>query len=112
MQYVQESSSPDDEQKAFLLLGILANYNKFEFKNPYRLRLEDFINESTIRKLVDAFATSLSIARNQYVAIQEDKAEGWSISNTLAYIGLGRLVPTQPTALTRAPDVKGDFGTL
>ena len=112
MQYIQDTTSSDDIFNAFLLIGLLANYNKFEFRNPYRLRLEDFVNETTIGYMTNAFRKTTSLLRDQYVAIQEDKTEGWSISSTLTYIGLGVLVPAQPPAPVKASDAKGDFGAL
>ena len=76
-----------------MLLGLLANYNKFEFRNPYRLRLEDFVNEGIIRKIVQGLGDTFSQVRDGYVAIQEDIAEGWTLSNTLAYLSLGLIAP-------------------
>jgi hypothetical protein len=37
--------------------------------------------------------------RDQYVAIQEDVPEVWSIGGTLSYIGLGSLAGAKPTVL-------------
>jgi hypothetical protein len=79
--------------EAFVLLGLLANYNKFEFRNPYRLRLEDFVNEIVIKKTVQCVGTTCLSARAKYTAIQEDLPEGWNISSTLKYFGLGGLNP-------------------
>ena len=78
-------------------MGLLANYNKFEFRNPYRLRLEDFINEGVIQKIVRGLGSAISLSRDSYVAIQEDIAEGWTLSNTLAYLSLGLLAPGKGT---------------
>jgi hypothetical protein len=75
--------------KPFTLLGLLANYNKFEFQNPYRLRLEDFVNEITIKKIIRSVGVTCDDARQKYIAVQDDLPEGWSISNPLSIIGLG-----------------------
>lgn len=75
----------------FTLLGLLANYNKFEFSNPYRLRLEDFVNETTIQKIIRSVGYSCSSSRDRYVAIQDDIPEAWSIGSTLSMIGLGSI---------------------
>jgi hypothetical protein len=77
----------------FALLGLLANYNKFEFQNPYRTRLDDFVNDTIIRKIVLSVGTTCALSRDKYVEIQEDLPEGWSIGNTLAFVGLGALSP-------------------
>lgn len=72
---------------------MLANYNKFEFQNPYQLRLDDFVNESSIQKIVKGVGTSCAALRNGYVAVQDDAPEGWSLINTLMSFGLGSLTP-------------------
>ncbi|KAK4690887.1 hypothetical protein P7C71_g6005, partial [Lecanoromycetidae sp. Uapishka_2] len=96
LDYIQDSDVPELVFKAFLLIGLLANYNKFEYRNPYRLRLEDFVNESAIVKIVQGLGTACSQSRDFYVAIQEDIAEGWTLTNTLAYLSLGLLASTKP----------------
>lgn len=77
----------------FLLLGLLANYNRFEFQNPYHLRLVDFVNESTIQKIVKGIGVSCAALRNGYVAVQDDVPEGWSLTSTLVFFGLRALAP-------------------
>ncbi len=74
-----------------MLLGVLANYNKFEFQNPYRMRMGDFVNENLIRKIIGAVGRTCVSMRDEYVAVQDDSPEEWSVSGTLAYLGLGSL---------------------
>ncbi len=114
MKYIQDSDNPDLSFKAFLLLGLLANYNKFEFRNPYRARLEDFVNETAIQKIVKGLGQACSASRNRYVAIQEDIAEGWNLSSALSYIGLGILAPSKPTPgpVKTSADSREDFSDL
>lgn len=90
--------------KPFLLLGLLANYNKFEFRNPYRLRLGDFVNESAIQKVVYGFGSTCALSRDRYIAIQEDVNEGWTLATTLSYIGLGALAPSKPQTMSMNDD--------
>lgn len=113
-QFVQDSDNPELVFKPFLLLGLLANYNRFEFRNPYRLRLEDFVNESAIQKIARGIGSACSNLRNSYVAIQEDVVEGWTVGSTLAYIGLGMLAPGKGAALAqpKADDLKEGFAQL
>lgn len=77
----------------FVLLGLLANYNKFEFQNPYQLRLDDFVNEVSIQKIAKGVGLSCGALRNGYVAVQDDSPEGWTLISTLIYFGLGVLAP-------------------
>ncbi|KAI9931321.1 hypothetical protein ASPWEDRAFT_22825 [Aspergillus wentii DTO 134E9] len=104
MKFVHESDTPMQVFEPFLLLGLLANYNKFEFQNPYQLRLDDFVNESSIQKIVRGVGISCAALRNGYVAVQDDAPEGWSLISTLIFFGLGAFAPgskdkaTPPTA--------------
>ncbi|KAF7720020.1 Uncharacterized protein PECH_008108 [Penicillium ucsense] len=104
MKYVNDSDNPADIFDPFLLLGLLANYNKFEFQNPYQLRLDDFVNEGSIKKIVKGVGMACGHLRDGYVVIQDDIPEGWTLSNTLGFLGLRALTPgtkgkaSQPTA--------------
>jgi hypothetical protein len=91
--YIQDSDTTSRAFEPFTLLGLLANYNKFEFQNPYRLRLDDFVNEGTIQKIIRSVGNTCAIARGKYVTIQEDLPEGWTFSTTLSMIGLGSVAP-------------------
>ncbi|OJI98504.1 hypothetical protein ASPVEDRAFT_123079 [Aspergillus versicolor CBS 583.65] len=95
MKLVHESEMTMQVFEPFLLLGLLANYNKFEFQNPYQLRLDDFVNESSIQKIVKGVGISCGALRNGYVAVQDDSPEGWSLVGTLIYFGLGVLTPSK-----------------
>ena len=64
------------------------------------MRLDDFVNEGTIQKIIRSVGKTCVTSRGKYIAIQEDLPEGWSISTTLSMIGLGSVAPgaktTQP----------------
>ncbi|KAK4224386.1 hypothetical protein QBC38DRAFT_485601 [Podospora fimiseda] len=94
------SPTPEPEEripKPFMLLGLLANYSKFEFQNPYQLRLNDFVNEQVIKRVVQSVGQTCLKLRNQYIEVQEDLPEGWTLSGTLSgtlnKIGLGVIAP-------------------
>ncbi|KAJ5109026.1 hypothetical protein N7456_005701 [Penicillium angulare] len=93
MKYVHDSDTPMQVFDPFLLLGLLANYNKFEFQNPYQLRLDDFVNESSIQRIVKGVGLACGGLRNGYIAVQDDIPEGWSFTNTLIFFGLRALAP-------------------
>lgn len=80
------------------LLGLLVNYNKFEFQNPYQLRLEDFVNDTVLRKVGIAMSHTVQEIRDDYLGVQDDLPEGWDISSTLTYMGLGRITNGGKTA--------------
>ncbi|ORY63922.1 uncharacterized protein BCR38DRAFT_409334 [Pseudomassariella vexata] len=97
MKFIQDSDMPSRILQPFILLGLLANYNKFEFQNPYQLRLNDFVNEAAIQKIIRCVGQTCRNLRLQYIDIQEDLPEGWSITTTLSMIGLGSIAPgTKP----------------
>lgn len=91
--FIYDSDTISCAFEPFLLLGLLANYNKFEFQNPYRLRLDDFVNEGTIQKIIRSVGATCSNLRTEYVDVQDDLPEGWSISSTLSMLGLSALAP-------------------
>lgn len=94
-----------------MLLGLLANYNKFEFQNPYQQRLDDFVNEATIQKIVKGTGLACVGLRNAYIAVQDDLPEGWTFSNTLIFFGLRVLAPGSKDKATTATadEVKETF---
>ncbi|KAL9620671.1 MAG: hypothetical protein Q9160_004807 [Pyrenula sp. 1 TL-2023] len=92
-QFIHDSDRPESTFYPFLLLGLLANYNKFEFRNPYQLRFEDFVNEATIELLVRGVGSICSQARDAYISIFDDLPEGWNLNSTLVFLGLRVLAP-------------------
>ena len=89
------------------------NYNKFELQNPYRLRLDDFVNDAVIGKIAQGVGRVCMSARDQYVAVQDDLPEGWNLGNTLGYIGFGTLTGKKPAPPTpNAEDAKNLFNAL
>ncbi|KAH8708605.1 hypothetical protein GQ44DRAFT_776972 [Phaeosphaeriaceae sp. PMI808] len=114
MKYVQDCENSTHIIPAFYLLGLLTNYNKFEFQNPYRLRLDDFVNDGIIQKMITSFGNTCLKLRDAYIAIQDDLPEGWTLGSTLTYIGLGALAPgSRPSTPTPAADeTKSLFAAL
>jgi len=105
IKFVQDSESSVQCLEPFALLGLLANYNKFEFQNPYRIRMDDFVNETIIQKILYCIGTTCTMTRDKYIAIQDDSPEEWSIGNTLAAVGLGSLLPgRKPSVPVLTPD--------
>lgn len=112
--YINDTEVSQIGFKAFLLLGLLANYNKFEVRNPYKTRMEDFVNESTISKIVHGFGATCIISRDRYVSVQEDTAEGWTFGTALSYVGLGKLASNKASKPTppKVEDLREIFANL
>ncbi|KAG8162500.1 hypothetical protein KVR01_008265 [Diaporthe batatas] len=94
---IQDASSPSQISNPFMLIGLLANYNKFEFQNPYQLRLNDFVNEDTIQKVIKSVGHTCQSLRDQFLNVQEDLPEAWTLTSTLAMFGLGAIAPGAKT---------------
>ncbi|KFY16941.1 hypothetical protein V492_01003 [Pseudogymnoascus sp. VKM F-4246] len=104
MKFIQDTDSTTRTFEPFTLLGLLANYNKFEFQNPYRLRLEDFVNEAAIQKIITSTGETCSRLRTKYVAVQNDLPEGWSLASAFGMLGLGGLIGAKPAAPVIDPE--------
>jgi hypothetical protein len=114
LKYVHDCDDASEALPAIYLLGLLANYNKFEFQNPYRLRLDDFVNSEIIQNIVKCFGSTCAQLRGEYIAVQDDMPEGWTIGSTLSYIGLGALAPTSraSTPVPAPEEAKSLFAAL
>lgn len=95
-QLIHDLEDPLDAAQPLLLAGLLANYNKFETYNPYHARFADFVNHETIVQICKSIESTCVFLRDEYVAIQDDVPEAWSIGGTLSYIGLGALAGAKP----------------
>ncbi|KAK8148489.1 hypothetical protein G3M48_010024 [Beauveria asiatica] len=93
IKFIQDTQSPAMVLEPLILLSLLANYNKFEFQNPYQLRLNDFINEGAITTIVACIGAACQVLRTDYINVQDDLPEGWTFSNALGMLGLGAIVP-------------------
>ncbi|EGP91136.1 unnamed protein product [Zymoseptoria tritici ST99CH_1A5] len=98
MKLVHQLESPLQASEPLLLTGLLANYNKFEIHNQYRVRFADFVNEETMTKVVQSLAWTSTLLLERYVAILDDTPSTWTIGGTLSYVGLGSLAGTKPAA--------------
>ena len=92
-QSIQDADTPGRIIKPFTLLGLLANYNKFESQNLYQMRLNDFVNEASIQRIILSVGHACRTLRAQYVAVQDDLPEGWSLASTMKMMGLGAIAP-------------------
>jgi len=95
-QLIYDAQNPTDAILPLLLAGLLANYNKFEVRNPYQARFADFSHHDTISKVSICISGTCGILRDRYVAIQNDLPDSWSLGGTLSYVGLGSLAGAKP----------------
>lgn len=69
------------------------------------------MNENTIRRIVQSIGITCSGLRNEYVSVQGDLPEGWNLSSTLNFIGLGMLSRSKTTLLS-PEEMKTRFAAL
>ncbi|RHZ43860.1 hypothetical protein Glove_851g9 [Diversispora epigaea] len=74
--------------EAIVLLVILANYNKYESKNPYLLKISEIKDEIIFQKIVETIGAACLKCRKQYTDIQDDyDTYRNSIHSALSYVG-------------------------
>lgn len=98
MKLVHQLENPLQAAEPLLLAGLLANYNKFEAHNQYRVRFADFVNDSTMQKVVESASWTCTLLRQRYIGIQDDTPTAWSVAGTLSYVGLGSIAGAKPAA--------------
>ena len=58
---------------SFLMLGILANYHKYEARNAMLVRFEDLVDEGTMKRVREAASISLLQARECVVPLVQSE---------------------------------------
>ncbi|GAA6004665.1 hypothetical protein JCM11491_002185 [Sporobolomyces phaffii] len=95
--------------QATLLVGLLAGYKQEGAKNPYAVRIEDFVEEASMIKMIELVTTVLVGSREAYLSVQDDSPPSlissltslvWNV-NKLLYIGnpFAWNLPSLPLAL-------------
>ncbi|KAF3911466.1 hypothetical protein ABW20_dc0105966 [Dactylellina cionopaga] len=107
MKFINDPATSSMSFEPFVLLGVLANYNKFEIQNSYQLRLADFVNEVSIRQIVYTIGAASARCREDYIAVQDDAPEGWSFGSVLSLMGLGGILAATGLAKSRPPSSNG-----
>ncbi|KAF2212353.1 hypothetical protein CERZMDRAFT_68014 [Cercospora zeae-maydis SCOH1-5] len=104
MKLLHQLDDPLQAAEPLLLTGLLANYNKFESNNQYRVRFADFVNEETMIRVIQSMAWTTAVLRDRYVAVLDDTPAGWSLGTTLSYVGLGSLAGAKPAGIALTED--------
>ncbi|KAK4701231.1 hypothetical protein P7C70_g5010, partial [Phenoliferia sp. Uapishka_3] len=82
---VKFMSDPATSPFAFesaLLLGILANFRKYEARNPYLVRIEDFVDEVVMRRIIGVVTAICTQTRQLYTSITDDEPPSFIASLT------------------------------
>ncbi|KAK9363207.1 hypothetical protein V1504DRAFT_438082 [Lipomyces starkeyi] len=95
VQIIYDNATTSHTFEAFVLLGVLSNYDKLEAYNPYQTRLADFVDESVMQKIVVAVGKTCKEAREDYIAIADDAADGFSLESMISsYSGFAKRAKT------------------
>ncbi|GAA6042532.1 hypothetical protein JCM8097_004653 [Rhodosporidiobolus ruineniae] len=99
----------DDATKRFafesaLLLGLLANFRKSEARNPYGVRIEDFVEESVMTRIIAVVETVCTASRDAYTSLADDSPPSFvaSLTSFLTSFRLGELLAS-PFSLPPPP---------
>ncbi|KAG0142016.1 hypothetical protein CROQUDRAFT_663095 [Cronartium quercuum f. sp. fusiforme G11] len=57
---------------AVLLLGLLANFRRFETRNPYSVRMEDYVDEKAMERIITLSVIALGDVRLGYMKAQDE----------------------------------------
>lgn len=109
MKMVHQLENPLQASEPFLLAGLLANYNKFEVHNQYRVRFADFVNHETMDRVIESVAWTCTLLRSRYIAILDDTPTGWTVAGTLSYVGLGALARAKPSPAALTEEQQRDL---
>ncbi|GAB7329524.1 hypothetical protein MBLNU13_g01293t2 [Cladosporium sp. NU13] len=104
MKHIQEMDHPLQASEPFLLVGLLANYDKFETQNQYKVRLAEYLDGAGMEKVIESIGWTCKLLQDLYVGIMDDSPAVWSIGGTLSYVGLGALARTKAPAPVLSED--------
>jgi hypothetical protein len=104
IQHIRKMDHPLRASEPFLLVGLLANYDKFETQNQYRVRLADYVDDNGMEKVIESIGWTCKLLQDRYIAILDDSPAVWSIGGTLSYVGLGALARTKAPAPVLSED--------
>ena len=68
--------------ESVLLLSLLANFRKFEARNPYLVRIEDFVDEIVMGRIARVVLGMCGKGVGEYVAITDDQPASFVASLT------------------------------
>jgi len=74
--YISTTTSSTERLRTSVLLALLSTYNKHESANPYQSRLQDFINEVVMQRIIECVGLVSKSSREAYTSIQDDAVEG------------------------------------
>lgn len=77
-----------------LLLGLLANFRRFESRNPYLVRMEDYVDEKAMERIITLIVLALGDVRSGYMAAQEEGTTSL-LGNVMGALSL--IKPSNPT---------------
>lgn len=97
---MNDLDDPLQAVEPFTLVGLLANYDKFEASSQYQVRTKNCRDRNSIESIISTVGSTSAALRDKYVAIQDDLPVAWSVGGTLSYIGLGTLAGAKPAAPT------------
>ncbi|KAI8993533.1 hypothetical protein BDB01DRAFT_847396 [Pilobolus umbonatus] len=63
----------NDVRDSVMLLGLLANYNKYESLNPYLITIQKLDNKDAITNIIDMYTSTFISMRSRYIELKNDE---------------------------------------
>ncbi|KDE09136.1 hypothetical protein MVLG_00850 [Microbotryum lychnidis-dioicae p1A1 Lamole] len=82
VQFMTEDATCQFSFESALLLGLLANYRQHEARNPYRVRIEDMVEETVMARVIEVVQVVCQQARDSYTHIADDAPASFVASIT------------------------------
>ncbi|SCZ98558.1 BZ3500_MvSof-1268-A1-R1_Chr7-1g09200 [Microbotryum saponariae] len=82
VQFMTDDATCQFSFESALLLGLLANYRQHEARNPYRVRIEDMVEETVMARLIEVVQVVCQQARDSYTHIVDDAPASFVASIT------------------------------
>ncbi|SCV70943.1 BQ2448_3705 [Microbotryum intermedium] len=72
VQFMTDDATCQFSFESALLLGLLANYRQHEARNPYRVRIEDMVEETVMARVIEVVQVVCQQARDSYTHVADD----------------------------------------
>ncbi|GAA6004895.1 hypothetical protein JCM10207_008445 [Rhodosporidiobolus poonsookiae] len=102
--FIADEQTNQFAYESVLLLGLLANFRKSEARNPYGVRIEDFVEEGVMTRIISVVETVCQSSRDAYLALADDTPPSFvaSLTSFLASFRITELL-TSPFSLPPPP---------
>ncbi|MBW0489600.1 hypothetical protein O181_029315 [Austropuccinia psidii MF-1] len=83
-----------------LLLGLLANFKRFDSRNPYLLRMEDYVDEQAMERIIALTVLALDDLKEAYMNLKTDSNQSLigQVTTSVMNVFVGTISPRAKSA--------------